>query len=200
MPQCDPRRRPVRTLILVKHAAPEIVPSVAANRWHLSDEGRRMSEALASALIAYQPDCVATSAEPKALETGRIIAHQLGLPIETVDGLHEHERRSVGYLSRLEIQLSMARLFAEPDQRVFGEETADEACDRFMEAIQRVLAQHCRMNVVVVAHGTVISLAVSHWTGTDAYSLWQRLGFASFVVVSHPDFALLKVVERTPDG
>jgi hypothetical protein len=49
--------------------------------------------------------------------------------------------------------------------------------------------------VVVVAHGTVISLYVAGRTGAPPFGLWKRLGLPSFVVVTVPDGRVVSVVE-----
>ena len=64
-------------LILVRHSAPEIVPQVPARAWHLSAVGRARCVPLAAALAPYQPRAIITSVEPKAVETGQIVAEQL---------------------------------------------------------------------------------------------------------------------------
>jgi broad specificity phosphatase PhoE len=78
-----------RTLILIKHALPEIDPERPAPEWHLGDTGRAQAETLAEQLRAYAPQRVLTSVESKAHETGEIVANQLGLTCDTVTSIHE---------------------------------------------------------------------------------------------------------------
>ncbi|MGH7949643.1 MAG: histidine phosphatase family protein, partial [Candidatus Binataceae bacterium] len=58
-----------RSLILVRHAAPEIVEAIPPREWQLSDEGRLRCEALADEIESYRPALIATSTEFKARET-----------------------------------------------------------------------------------------------------------------------------------
>lgn len=71
-------------LILVRHSLPEMDFTVSAHQWHLSDEGRRRCEPLADALTDYHPVAIASSGEPKAVETAQIIAERFGLRVEIV--------------------------------------------------------------------------------------------------------------------
>jgi len=182
-------------LLLVRHSLPNIDPGVAARHWKLSDEGRRRCTALAEMLSPYHPAIVVSSAEPKAAETAAIVAANLGIPLETETDLHEHDRSNVTHLSQEEFQQAMARLFAQLEDLVFGNETAAQAQRRFAGTIDRLLARHPGETITVVAHGTVISLFVAaRCSGVDGYTLWGQLGLPDCVVLSLPDFTLESMV------
>ena len=186
-------------LLLVRHSLPDIDPSVAARHWELSDEGRRRCAALAEMLSAYHPAVVVSSAEPKAAETASIVAASLGLPLKTEVDLHEHERSHSTDFSQEEFQRAVARLFAQPDNLVFGNETAAQAQRRFGQAVDRLLARYPGETIAVVAHGTVISLFVAdRCSNVDGYTLWRQLGLPACVVLSLPDFALETVASVGP--
>jgi broad specificity phosphatase PhoE len=181
-----------------------MVVGVPASQWQLSDEGRRRCETLAERLAAYDLATVVASEEPKAAETGQIVAEALGLPFETAPGLHEHERGVVKSLgSREEFQARVVRLFERPSELIFGHETADEAHVRFARAVTNVLEQHPVGNpsspsgrsLAVVTHGTVMTLFIARANGLDPVPFWKRLGLPAFAVLSLPDLHLLEVVE-----
>lgn len=90
----------------------------------------------------------------------------------------------------------IAALFAHPDERVFGEETARAALTRFTAALDAALAHAAERSVAVVAHGTVLSLYVANRFGLDGFALWYRLGMPAFVVTDAPDLTAPLVVER----
>lgn len=182
-------------LLLVKHSLPDIDPGVAAHHWRLADEGRRRCTALAELLSAYHPTVVVSSTEPKAAETAAIVAANLSIPLETEADLHEHDRSNVAHLSQEAFQHAVARLFAQPGELVFGNETAAQAQRRFEGAIDRLLARHPGKTVAVVTHGTVISLFVAaRCSGVDGYALWKQLGLPACVILALPDFALEAVI------
>lgn len=187
----------MRKLILVKYSLPAIIPGAAARQWHLSGEGHLRCKSLADRLASYQPAAIVTSTEPKAQETAMLIATHLGgIPCETAEGLHEHDRSNVGYLSTEAFQQTVATFFAQPETLVFGRETASQAQERFSQAIADVLERHTIGNVVLVAHGTVITLFVIQHTQMEPFALWQRLGLPSFVVLALPGFELLEVADN----
>lgn len=189
----------MRKLILIKHAAPEIVPNVPANQWRLSAGGRARCSRLAQHVAAYAPAHIISSTEPKASETAHLASIALGVPWSTQDGLHEHDRSAVPFLGDAEFNAAVARFFAEPDTLVFGGETAAAARERFSTAIAAVLREHPEGNLAVVAHGTVITLFVAQANQIDAFDLWQRLGLPSYVVLALPDLRLLAQTETIKD-
>jgi broad specificity phosphatase PhoE len=67
----------VSYLILVKQALPEIIPTLPANQWHLSDVGRAQCTVLADQLATYAPAALVSSSEPKALETAHLVAQRM---------------------------------------------------------------------------------------------------------------------------
>ena len=170
-------------LILVKHSLPEIVEGLPAREWKLSDVGRIRAQQIAKRLHHFQPEIIVSSTEPKAVETAEIIARDHKLELHIVDGLHEHDRSKTSFLSRDEFQAAVREFFEKPDVLVFGSETADEAYTRFDQAVRSVLYCHPNETLVIVAHGTVISLFVSRLTGISDWSLWNELGLPSFVVI-----------------
>ncbi len=181
----------------MRHSLPELVTGVPASQWHLSAEGRRRCETLGARLAAYGLTTVVSSEEPKAAETGQIVARILDIPFETAPGLHEHERGVVQSLgSREEFQAQVARSFEHPDELVLGYETADEAHARFAAAVARVLEQHPTGNPAIVSHGTVMTLFIARAAGLDPVPFWKRLGLPAFVVLSLPGLHLLEVVEN----
>jgi broad specificity phosphatase PhoE len=183
----------MKRLILVKHSLPEIVETIPARDWTLSDEGRARAAKLAELLPAYQPEFIACSAESKARETASVLAKHLSLSVHIVDGLHEHDRSSTPYYSTDEFQALVRKFFEEPDSLVFGAETATESLERFKAAVEAALKLSAAENLIVVSHGTVIALYVSWLTGCDGYNLWRKLGLPSFVVLEMQSRTVVKI-------
>lgn len=170
-------------LILVKHSIPRIEKDHPANTWRLAAEGLSRAHRLAEQLQTFEPEVIVTSPEPKAKETAEILAGQLQLELQVVPDVHEHDRSSVPYLSPEAFQSSMHAFFNNPDELVFGSETAGQAYARFYRAVHSILNAHRGKTVVVVTHGTVIALFVSRLTGSSDLELWSRLGLPSFIVL-----------------
>src|SRR5689334_9302016 len=183
-------------LILIRHAAPATDACVAANQWPLSDAGRQSVRGLAQALAPFWPAALVSSREAKAAETAALLARELGGRYTTAPGLQEQNRASLGWLSDQEFAAGMAALFARPSEAVFGDESADQAYARFRTAVSTVLDQHPDENVVIVTHGTVLTLlATRAQPGQDPLAFWNRLGLPAVAVFSRPDLALEQLIE-----
>ncbi|MDE3258465.1 MAG: histidine phosphatase family protein [Gemmatimonadota bacterium] len=183
----------MQTLILVKHSLPEIDPSVPAKEWRLSCEGRRRAQKMGERLDRYNLDRVVSSIEPKAIETAEIATGVLKIPMEVVEGLHEHERVNVGFLEKERFEQSIRQFYEQPADQVFGEETADCAYERFANAVQRLSDRPQKENIAIVTHGTVMSLFVSRNSYLEPFALWKQLGLPSSVVLSRPDLDIVEI-------
>jgi broad specificity phosphatase PhoE len=182
----------MKRLILVKHSLPEIVETIPAREWTLSDGGRARARKLAERLLPFQPEVIASSVESKARETASILAEYLGLAVHAVGGLHEHDRSSSPYYSEEEFRKLVREFFARPDTLVFGNESAVQSLGRFRAAVEGILKSHADENLIIVSHGTVIALFASWLTGCDGYVLWQALGLPSFIVLDLQSKSMLR--------
>jgi len=189
--------KPPNYLILVKHSTPIILESVPARKWTLSEEGRERAHELSGKLLGYQPEIVVSSVEPKARETAEVLAENLELEFRLFEGLHEHDRSHTAYRSQAEFQNLVREFFEQPEMSVFGNETANQALVRFRQSVSVVLNLYRDKNIVIVAHGTVISLYVAWLTGCDGYDLWKALGLPSFVVLDIQSRILIETVNLT---
>jgi broad specificity phosphatase PhoE len=178
-------------LILVKHAMPLIREDTPSKDWLLSEEGRAAAARLGERLKAFAPAAVVASTEPKARETGAIIAAVLGLPMSTDEGLVETRRATVGWLTREGVEAGIRNLFERPSEVVYGEESADEAFHRFVAAIER---HSGKTPLVVACHGTVISLYLSRRSGYDAMDAWHSLKLPHALVLGPEDEVLDSIV------
>lgn len=182
------------TLVLIKHSTPDIKPDTPAAEWQLSAAGRRRAAMLAPALQKYTPTAIVSSAKPKAVETARILAGMLGQAVHINPGLHEHDRRNVGWFDEATaFEQAVATFFATPDSLVLGAETANQAHARFSAAVDATMAQFPGQSIAVVSHGTVITLFASRLLGLPPVPFWKQLGLPSLVALSWPHVALLGI-------
>jgi len=80
---------------------PQVDVEIPAHEWRLRNEGVAAASVLAERLreADYRPTKIVASLEPKATQTGSVMAERLRLPFATAEGLHEHDRRASGFLS-----------------------------------------------------------------------------------------------------
>lgn len=175
----------MRRLVLVKHSMPDIDPSKPASTWRLGNVGRHRAGVLATKLSFLSPELIWSSREPKAVETASIVAKTFDVPVRLADGLEEHHRDDTPYLPQREFESVVETFFHRPDQLIFGSESAEQACERFTASIENVI-ETGQKDIVVVTHGTVISLFAASVAKVHSLSLWHRLGLPSYVVLTLP--------------
>jgi len=185
----------MRHLILVKHARPQVDPAVSSEEWTLGADGREGAGRLAERLRGYHFARLFCSSEPKAAETAKVIGRALQRPVEEAHDLFEHDRRDVPHMETRQFISLVALLFKEPDRLVLGNETADEAYQRFGEAVDGLIERE-PADVAVVTHGTVISLFAQHRAKEEPFGLWRRMGLPSFIALEIPTWRVVEVCER----
>ena len=171
-----------RSVVLIRHAMPQIEENVPSALWKLTPEGAAAAARLAARLREFRLSQIATSPEPKAVGTAEAIASRLGLAIEIDEGFAEHSRKSIGFMPREEIEAGIAALFANPARLVFGDETADACFERFEAALARQVAKGTG-DVLAATHGTILSIYVSRTLHIDPMPFWRGLGLPCAVVL-----------------
>ncbi len=180
-------------LVLIKHARPEIDPTVPAKEWSLSQAGQHQSLALGKALKReLQPDALFCSTESKAVETAQGIGQVLGLDAQVCQGLHEQSRATAPFFEdQRQWRQAVEAGFARPNEAIYGEESFGDAAARFAQAIESLgIEDRC---AAVVAHGTVISLFAQRMASVDALEMWRRLTLPSWVVMEANPWRVLDV-------
>lgn len=179
-----------RKLVLVRHSQSQPKPDVAPARWGLTNLGRQRCVALAETLAPFHLSKIYCSHERKALETAELVAGRLRIGVEVAEGVHEHVRTGSPYLSRDAFVATLEKFFAEPEELVFGTETAYEARRRFTNAVRALVARVTHGDVAVVTHGTVLSLFAGAHSSWEPYHFWKNLGQPAVIVFDAPSFTL----------
>lgn len=172
----------MKKLILIRHSKPRLSRTTPAHDWKLSERGRKLSKLLAEKLKDYNVNVVVTSSEPKAEETGEIIADELGILMRTIGGLQEQARYTSPWYDTPEDRAdAMLPMFDNWDEVVFGEESAQAAYERFNRAIEGLTDRYQDKVMAVVTHGTVMALFLEKRAGLDAKEFWLNMGIPMYV-------------------
>ncbi len=184
------------TLLLIRHSSVRMQQQKPANEWSLSIEGREQCRQFAPLLSRYQPALIVTSTENKAKETGLLLADVLNASVVTDQNLNEHDRQGVPYIADQKAFYStISQFFANPDQLVFGRETAAQACRRIDSAVTALLNQYAGSNLAIVTHGAVLTLFISHHNPLlDPMTLWSSLKMPCAVLLRLPSLAFKELI------
>jgi broad specificity phosphatase PhoE len=159
----------------------------------LSARGRAQALALAQGLRAYRVRAAYVSPFRRAVETAELALRGSGVPITVLDELRElslgtWEGCTVDEIRARDGDPYVAWLRAPHDCPPPGGEPLPVVSARVRAAVDRIAATHPgRDDVLVVAHGGVISVYACHLLGCDFNQLWRlRVDNASLSVVRPP--------------
>jgi len=162
-------------LFLIRHANVVRDPTIPSHEWKLSENGRSRTNTLANSQTNH-PTRLVTSTEAKAAETGRILADIWNIPCSSAPNLHEHDRRGAPYLhDQTEFERTISQFFTQPNELVFGNETAVQALVRFKTAVVTQIETYPTDTLGIVSHGTVMTLFICDQTpNLNPYTFWQN--------------------------
>ena len=183
--------KPATTLVLlVRHGVTPTTGRVLPGRrrgLHLSEEGRRQSEALATRL-AVVPKLAAIYASPleRARETVAPLAKARGLAVRVEPGLLESD---LGAWTGL----SLKRAARRPEWAIVqrhasgfrfpGGESFVEMQARMASTVERLVERHRGGTIVVASHADPIKTLVAHALGTPL-DLFQRIVIAPAAITA----------------
>ena len=159
----------------------------------LSARGRAQAEALGRGLRGYRVGAAYVSPFSRAVETAELALRGSGVPLTVVEELRElslgtWEGCTVDEIRAQDGDPYVAWLRAPHDCPPPGGEPLPVVSVRVRAALDRIAATHPRDDdVLVVAHGGVISVYACHLLGCSYNDLWRlRVDNASFTVVRPP--------------
>lgn len=155
-------------LILIRHGRPDERDLTTPNDPPLDEDGQRQARAAANLLASEGITRIVASPLLRARQTAIPLAERLGLPIVTLEGWAEADRRASRYRStetlRAEGGDAWARFLSDP-VRYLGADP-DEFRAAVLAAMHETTASEApESRVAVFTHGLPINIALSHALG-----------------------------------
>jgi broad specificity phosphatase PhoE len=170
-----------RTVIILRHAEPDIQPDQSPAEWRLSPTGRA-----AAAAVGQQRLCaalLASSGEPKAVETIRLAAGVQPASIHIDDRFGEVRRPGEPFDDNHGVR-RRAWVEGRSDTRHETWETPVQAAHRFQRGLDGIDADR----VAVATHGMVLTawlVSIGHVeAGSAAGEFWAGLRFPDVLTVT----------------
>jgi broad specificity phosphatase PhoE len=179
-------------IVLVRHARPVIDPDRPGRTWSLAGDAREDVLRLAEAIRPLGCDGVVASPEPKARDTGGIIAGAFDVPCTVDDAFREQGGDAIPWLGDDAFKAAVADHFARPNEVVFGDESSADAARRFAAGVARARAAHGFP--LVATHGRVMCGYLAQALGIDPRPIWSTLRLPDALVVDLEE----KTVNRLP--
>jgi len=184
-------------LLLARHGQSlwnEVRKFQGANDVGLSDLGRTQAAALGSALrTGYRVAAAYVSPMCRARDTAEIALKGTGIPLTAI---HELRELSLGEWEGFTVDEVRSRegnpyltwVRSPLDYPPPGGEPLPDVCARVLQAIDHIAANHRNgEDVLVVAHGGVISVYLCHLLGISFNSLWRmRIDNCSLTIARPP--------------
>lgn len=162
-------------VMLVRHAEPHIDIDRPAAEWSLTPRGVSSTQRLAVELLEANPSLIVASPERKALETARILAGALDLPIDQDERFSEQGAEAGQFLTDYaEFRALVRHHFDHPDQVVLRQESSHAAGERFADALRARLETTVGVPVIV-SHGRIMASWLASLTGSHAWEIWTAL-------------------------
>jgi probable phosphoglycerate mutase len=186
-------------LLLVRHGESMVtvnrIVGGAASCTGLSPLGRRQAERLRDRFAAGHEPAVArivSSTLPRAIETARIVAEALGLPVDTERELEEQRPGDADGLPWDAVEDTFGPYHGDryPHRRLApGAETPAEFHQRVGAALHRLVEDNLGTTVLVSCHGGVIDMAFRGVLGLpmqSGYDLWTTNTSITEFGATHP--------------
>jgi broad specificity phosphatase PhoE len=158
------------TVILVRHALPEVHQGTSSKLWGLGESAREDCVLLAYALPPGIPRII-SSDERKARETADVLGLRLGVQVEVDPRFQEVDRPQVWDRDYREVAAGYLSGIHEP-----GWESQGSVVDRFRAGIEQATDTFGE-DIVVVNHGLAMSLWVASAVSIDLVPWWKALTF-----------------------
>ena len=160
-------------LVLVRHAQPLRIDEGEVEGGAdpgLSEHGHLQARRLADWLAPETPDAVVTSPLRRARETAAPLAETLGLRVEVDAGITEYDATAGSYIPIEELRAAKdERWFATIEGRWADAGGVDPAVfqRQVVPAMHALVERFPGRRVVVVTHGGVLNVFLSHVLGTE---------------------------------
>jgi broad specificity phosphatase PhoE len=175
------------TLVFLRHAETKKDKNIRVSQWILTESGKKSAEDLAESGIFDDVDVIISSGEEKAYLTAKPFADRLGKKIVRVPELNELNRDKGEMMSKEEYDQMKVKIFEDLDYTDHGWETARHALNRFKQAVDKIDEQYENKKILIVAHGTVMTLYFAYLQNKldDIFSRWKGLGFCGWGIVKN---------------
>jgi broad specificity phosphatase PhoE len=144
----------------------------------LDETGRRQAEAAAIRLKSEEIAAIYSSPMKRTIETGDILARELKLPVQPLEGLIDLDFGSFQGLSVEEAVKQYGALYKlwleQPHKVRFpGGEGLQDVRQRVVPAVEQLAVKHKDQTVVLVSHKMVCQVLMCAMIGLDNSHFWQ---------------------------
>lgn len=136
----------------------------------LTEEGRAQAVRVADDLATEPVVAVYASVATRAKETATAIARRHGMPVTSVDGVHEVDAGDLEGLTGVAPVTTFHEIYSgwllgDLRRHLPGGESGQDVLDRYLPAVDRIRDRHPDGVAVLVSHGAVMRLVATRLAG-----------------------------------
>lgn len=151
-------------LIFITHPQVNIDPKIPIDEWSLSDVGFFRSKNFLDNSVLKRINAIYSSEEQKAFMFAEMIADKYDLKNKKVDCLGEIRGRK--FIPPEDFGLATKKWFDNPSKVVNGWETRNDAQERIVTCVRKIMSNYNSGKIAVVGHGgtgTLLKCVLRKW-------------------------------------
>ncbi|SDT05583.1 2,3-bisphosphoglycerate-dependent phosphoglycerate mutase [Paenibacillaceae bacterium GAS479] len=183
----------ITTLYLIRHAESVYRHGEERNRG-LSEKGHLAASRVATLLSKEDIRLIVSSPYERVIQTVKPLAELSGLTIQTHEELRE--RSIVGFDLEVPWEQCVEAIrisFADKDYALSGGETTNEAQQRVIPVIERLLGEHGGQGIAVGTHGNIMTILLNYFDPSYEFEFWQAALMPDVYKLSFSEGRLMEV-------
>jgi 2,3-bisphosphoglycerate-dependent phosphoglycerate mutase len=158
-------------IYFIRHAESIFVEGAERERG-LTENGKRDTTIIRDTLKDERIDVFVSSPYQRAVDTIQLLADTAKRPIALEEDLRERQLSAVD-LGKDRFFEAKRKAFEEPDYAFPGGESSNEAQQRAIAVISRLLQQHNGKRIAIGTHGDIMTLMLNHYDKTYGFDFWK---------------------------
>ncbi|MEG0772836.1 histidine phosphatase family protein [Clostridium sp.] len=177
----------ITNIYLVRHADSTYTPEELTRP--LSNKGFKDAEIVTKILLTESITHVVASPYKRAVQTVEGLANTLGLSITLYE---EFRERKLAEGPVEDFQASVMKVWQDLEFSFKGGESGNEAQQRGVQVLQRILKEHEGGNIVIGTHGNIMVLIMNYFDESYDYNSWRELQMPDIYKLSFEEGAFIR--------
>ena len=171
-------------IYFIRHVDTLKDPNQNASKWVLSSKGEEQAREISELAFLQDCDVIFVSSEIKTYLTIEPLAKKVNIGIVENPDLDE-VRRGDKFFTKEEFEIEKFKQLEELDYPAFGGETANQALQRFSNAVNLIKKTYEGKSIIIVSHGTILNLYFASILSkfSDLKNRWSNTKFGAIGII-----------------
>lgn len=165
---------PDTVVIFIRHAESEYAAGRERERG-LTEQGMKDARRVSESLAMERIDQVYSSPFARAILTVQALADARGLPVHTVDSLHERCIAGDAHpLGAIQFGAAKRRAYDDFTYAEPGGESSEAAQSRAVPSLLGLIRRHEGQRIAIGTHGDIMTLMMNYFNSGYGYDFWKN--------------------------